>query len=504
MSRLKNTARNIYFGYISSILSLGLGFIARTVFIHVLGTTYLGINGLFTNLLTVLSFAELGIGTAINYSLYNPVAKHDMEKIKSIMMFYKVAYMLIALVITVVGVGIIPFLDNIIKGADAIYNIKTYYMIFLFNTVSSYFVTYKFSLVNAEQKNYIYTNINTIVNIIIVIIQIIVLLVFKNFIVYLLSAAIIGLVQKIFINNYLNKMYPYLLDKPIKKLSKEELAPIKKNVAALVWHKIGEISVHQTDNIIISAFINIGMVGLISNYNLIMVSVSGFVNIIFNSATASFGNLMAVESKERQYELFKIYRFLAFWLYGFSSVAFIILMTPFIVLWIGTKMVVTAPVILLMVINYYMLGHRICINNIKSASGVFNQDKYLSLIQAMVNLVVSIVGVKLIGLPGVYVGTIMQGLICSIVRPIIIYKHIFNVNPINYFVDSVKFGVIVVIAGVICYLFQIYVASSVTIPNLLIMMAIVILVPNVLFYTFFQRREEFVSIQRLVVSIIRG
>ncbi|HEY5588465.1 MAG TPA: polysaccharide biosynthesis protein, partial [Candidatus Paceibacterota bacterium] len=472
---------------------------------YILGTTYLGVNGLFTNVLGVLSFAELGIGTAMNYSLYKPVAENNIEQIKSLMDFYKRAYRVIALIVSLIGLALLPFLGYIIKGGETIgyNNIPILYLIFLFNTVSSYFVSYKFSLVNAEQKNYIYTNINTIISFITTIIQMVVLVVFKNFLVYLLTAAIIGLIQKIFINNYLNKMYPYLLDKNTNKLSKSELAPIKKNVKALIFNKIGELSVYQTDNIVISAFINVSIVGLISNYNLIITSVSGFITIIFTSAIASFGNLIATENMNKQYAIFKIYRFIAFWLFGFSSIAFLILMSPFITLWIGDKMLVSPFAILLIIINYYMVGHRACINNIKLASGVFNPDKYISLLQAVVNLVVSIIMVKLIGLPGVYIGTISSGILSTIIRPIILYKPIFNKSSKYYFIDSIKFIIPIIISGSVCYITQLYIMPKVTITNFIMMMVIVFIVPNLVFWLFFRNRDEYKYIENLIFKKIR-
>lgn len=503
MSRLKFIAKNIFAGYISSIITLLMGFISRTIFIYVLGITYLGVNGLFINVLGVLSFAELGIGTAMNYSLYKPVAEKDTEKIKSLMKFYKTAYRVIALIITIIGLSIVPFLKYIVKDPGNIGDISIYYLIFLFNTVSSYFVIYKFSLVNAEQKNYIFSYINTITSVVIITIQIISLVIFKSFLVYLLVAAIIGLIQKIFVSIYLNRKYPYLHDKNTKKLTKEDLKPIKKNVIALVWHKIGEISVHQTDNIIISVFINITTVGIISNYNLLMVSVSRFITVIFDSAIASLGNLIATEGVARQYYIFKVYRFVAFWLYGFSSIAFYILLSPFITLWIGKEMLISEFVLLLIIINYYMIGHRICINNIKSAGGVFDQDKYVALLQGVVNLIVSVVMVKLIGLPGVYIGTIVQGTLATIIKPIIVYKNIFHIKANDYFVDGFKYAGTVTFAAVICRIIKNAIMYNLTIFNFILMMVVVTLVPNILFFLFFRKTEEFLYMKNIILSRLK-
>ena len=169
MSRINNATRNIKYGYVGMIVQLVLGFISRTVFIYTLGVTFLGVNGLYTNVLGVLSLAELGFGTAMNYSLYKPIAAiGDLEKIKSLMNLYKRAYRVIALVVSVMGLLLVPFLKYIIKdpGNISIDELTIFYLIFLFNTVSTYFVAYKYSLVNAEQKNYIQTNIQAITTLI--------------------------------------------------------------------------------------------------------------------------------------------------------------------------------------------------------------------------------------------------------------------------------------------------------------------------------------------------
>lgn len=504
LSRLKFTAKNVFFGYVSRIITLILGFISQTVFIQILNINYLGVNGLFSNVLGVLALAELGIGTAMNYSLYKPVAENDLEKIKSLMLFYKQAYRAIAVVVALIGFALLPFLPYFVKDPGNVGNISVYFLIFLFNTVTSYLVSYKFSLVNAEQKGYIYSNINAITFFVTSVAQVIVLIIFKNFLFYLLTQAAIALLQKVFVYFYLNKKYPYLCDKNTKKLTKEELAPIKRNVSALVWHKIGEISVYQTDNIIISTFINVATVGLISNYNLIITSVSGFISIIFNSATASLGNLVASEETYKQYEIFKIYRFVAFWLYGFSSIAFFVLLSPFIELWLGNKMLISDLTILLIIINYYMVGHRSCINNIKCAGGIFNQDKFVALLQTAVNLIVSIIMVKIIGLPGVYMGTLLQGLLSTIIKPIIVYHDLFKTKARYYFIDSLKYAIIMIISGVICWGIKNLIMVHVTIIGFIIMMAVVTLIPNLLFFLFFRNTEEFLCLWKIVVSFVKG
>jgi len=501
MSRIKQTLKNVAFGIVGNLVTLALSFFLRTVFIYMLGTTYLGVNSLFTSVLSILSFSELGICVAMNYSLYKPVADNDRHKIKLLMSFYKKAYRVVALIITLMGLGIYPFLGVLTRTDLGDHNISIYYFIFLFNTVSTYFVSYKFSLVNVEQKSYIYTNINTIASAMITVAQIIVLCVYKNFLAYLLTNSLLGLLQKIYINHYLNRLYPYLKEESNEKLPKEDLGLIKKNVGALVWHKIGEMSVYQTDNIIISAFVNITTVGIISNYNLIMSSVTRMINIVLDAAIPSFGNLMTAASVEKKYELFKVYRFIAFWLYGFSALAFYFLLTPFVTLWIGIDNTISEVVVFLIVLNYYMVGHRVCINNIKIAGGIFSEDKYVSLMQAVVNLVVSILFVKLIGLPGVYIGTITQGTLSTIIRPIIVYKKAFNISSIEYFKDSIRYVVPLIISAAILFYVKKQILTVLNFGNFFILVSFVAVIPNTIILIFNYKRKEF---KYLVKIILKG
>lgn len=497
------TAKNAFWSYFSNFVSMGIQFISRTIFIYYLGKDYLGINGLFSSILGVLSFAELGIGTAINFSLYKPVAEGDQEKIKSYMYCYKWAYRAIAAVITVLGLCLLPFLDRLVKDPGNVGNIKIYYLVFLFNTVTSYFVSYKFSLVNAEQKNYIYTNVNLLISLTTTVVQIITLLIWKNYLAYLLVAAAFGLAQKIFINGYLNRMHPYLKDKDAKRLEKQEEQVLITKVKALVMHKLGDISIHQTDNIIVSAYLSIGTVGLLSNYNMIIGMISGYIGILFHSVTGSLGNLVALESKEKQYQVFKTYRFIGFWFYGFTAIALMTLLTPFITLWIGPEMVISDLVIGLILIDYYMIGHRVCLNNFKTVAGIFEKDKYVPIIQAVVNLAASIALVKMIGLPGVFIGTILQGAISSVVKPVMIFQDLFNVSSKYYFLDALKYVLAVVLAFLLCWGCRIWLLADITIVRFILMMAVVTIIPNGLFLLFFHRCDEFHAVVAMAKRILK-
>ena len=293
MGRTEATLKNFIWSIVSTVVSLLLNFVARTILVKTLGNQYVGVNGLFSNILGFLSLAELGIGTAIGFNLYKPLAENDTKKIQAYINFYRKAYRIIAAVVCLVGLALIPFLPVIVKGGEGIEHLTVIYLIFIFNSVSSYLITYKSTIVSADQKNYKITNINTVVNFITIFFQILVLLFLKNFIIYLLVYAVICLIRNIYVNNYYTiKHYPYLKEKNDERLTKEEKKTIFTKIRALMYHKIGEVVIYQTDSIIISSMINVTTFGFVSNYLMVINVIRNLIHLFFSSIPASNGNLI--------------------------------------------------------------------------------------------------------------------------------------------------------------------------------------------------------------------
>lgn len=501
MGRVRQAEKNIFFGYISNFIIMIMGLLQRTIFIMVLDGALLGVNTLYTDILSVLSLAELGIGSALNYSLYKPVADDDREKVKSYMQLYKRAYLAIAGVITVVGILLIPFLPYLVKDSQRIAGeeLVLYYLIFLFNTVSTYFVAYKYSLANAQQRGYIQTNIATITKIVTVLAQIVILLVTKNFLLFLLTQSAVELLQKIFVSIYFNRLYPYLRERDIKKLDKKETDIVVTKTKALMFYKIGDVARLSTDSIIITYFMNVTWVGIVGNYTLIITYAANYVSVIFNSLISGFGNLVATESKEKQHAMFKVYRFAACWLYGFAAVGFWLLLTPLVTgIWLDESWGLGQIVLTLILIDFYFKGGRTVLINFKIAAGVFEQDKYLPMIQGAVNLILSIVGIKCIGLAGVYVGTVVSGLLANLIRPGIIYRDCFERNVWDYFKDSLKYLGVVVGVALLMLPVKTYVMGQVNLMTFIVMAVIITLAYNGIFFLFFKKTQEFEYLWNLI------
>ena len=330
------------------------------------------------------------------------------------------------------------------------------------------------------------------------IVQIICLILFKNYILYLLLQVGFQLAQKIYMSLYINNKYAYLKDKKIDQLDEEEKKNIFKNVRALMFHKIGEISVNQTDNIIISAFINVMTVGMVSNYVLIASTVNTFVNVIFNGMAGSLGNLFATEGKEKQFRIFKVMDFVGFWIFSFSSVAMLALVQPFISLMWGEQYTLSMVVVSLFVLNNYMVGLRISVNNIKVAGGIFDQDKYLAIIQSIVNLFISVVLAQKVGLSGVYIGTIVSGLIPSLIRPYIVYKHLLERKAIQYYMSFLGRMILTATLAMICCVVSNRIMVVMTWKAFFLDVIVIGTLPNIIYCVLYWRTEEFKYLFKLV------
>ncbi len=494
MSRIEKAKKNIFFSYLGTIVSMLLRFIIRTVFIYFISIEYLGVNGLYTNILATLSFADLGIGAAMNYSLYKPVAENDKEKIKSLLHLYKVSYRWIAMTILLVGLGLVPFLKYLIKdpGVLSQSELVLYYIIFLLNTVTSYLISYKYSIANAEQKNYIETNIKTITKIIIAVVQIIVLFFTRNYLTFILVDFVMNLAQKIFVSFYMDKIYPILKEKNISKLAKEEKASIVRNVKGLIVHKIGTIVAYNTDYIIISAFINVSTVGIVSNYDLIITAIITLLSVGFNSLISTFGNIIATENEDVRYESFMTYRFTGLMLYGFATISLCILLNPFVNLWAGSKMVISEYLVVLLVFNFYIRGARSIVENYKTSAGIFYEDRYVPIIESTVDMAISLFLVQRIGIAGVYIGTIFGRAIPFLIKPFIVYRMSFNKHGALYFVGFISNTIKLLIPLGLLLIIKYFVFNQPTLTHF-IALCVSIVVVYLLFVVIFYKDNKYLK-----------
>ena len=450
--RLKNSFKNLKAGILGQIITVFLKFLLRTFFIYSLGVEYLGINGLFGNILTILSLAELGIGNAISYSLYEPLAQKNEEKINQIMVFFKKAYIKIGIMISVVGLGMLPFLDFFVKELPNIPYIKLIFLLFIFNSSCSYFFSYKAILIIADQHNYKVLYNHYMCTSICILIQGISLVVLKNYIIYLVIQIIFTILENIIVSLITEKNYPFLRLISSNKLDKKTFKQIKNNVSALFFHKIGSVIVFSTDNILLSKFFGVALVGVYSNYTLITNSLEGIIKQIFAAVSASIGNLGVMEGKDKQIDTFNVMFLINFWIYTFSVAAVITLINPFIVLWVGQALVLDFSCIIVIIVNFYINGMRNSVQTFKEALGLYKQNQWMPLLESLINLSMSIFLAKRIGPIGVLIGTTVSSVTtCMWIEPWVLFNYGFGKSSIPYMIKYFKFMGFAIFSTVLTY-----------------------------------------------------
>lgn len=502
-SRTENSITNAKTGLIVQLVNRLMAFIVRTVFIKCLNTEYLGVHGLFTNILTILSFAELGIGTAIIFNMYKPVAEENKEKIKSLMQLYKTCYNIIGMIVFVLGLLVIPFMKYIVTDIPNIKeNIYFIYILFLFNTSVSYFFTYKKSIITAHQKQSIINNIDTVFYIIRSILEIVFLIITKDFVIYLLIQIIGTILENIIIARKANKMYPYLKDKNIQKLDKTEKKNIFDNVKSLVVYQFGSVIMNGTDNILVSTLINVNTVGLCSNYTLIINAIKSIIQTMFNGVTASIGNLNAIGSAEQKEKVFYQLTFINFVVYSFCATAFILLLNPFIEIWLGENYLLGLSVAIALSVSFFIDGMRQPGFTYRTTMGLFNKSKATPYIGAITNIILSILLCKLFGVVGIFIATSIAQLVSySWIDPYLIHKHEFKTPVSNYFKKYIVYCIIFFIE-VALSLFLSRLIDVSLIVNFIYICLIAILVPNIINLIVFRKAEEFSSLKDKLINPI--
>lgn len=422
--RTKSSLINMAVNVFGQFFNLILAFAGRSMLVRYLSVDYLGVNGLLSNIFNVLSVTELGIGTAMLYGMYKPVADQDEQKITRLLNMYRRLYRLVAAGVAAAGIVLLPFLGYFIKGGTQIAHIRLYYVLYLLQTVSSYLLTYRASIIFAHQKQYISNFVTYIFTVVRYLLQIILLAATKNYSLYLLVQIICNVLSNWVIARQAGKMYPYI-DKDKHSLpTKEEKRKLYKNIGAMSMHKIGAVCVYNTDSLLMSAFVGLRSVGIYSNYRLILSSVSLFFQQIFASFTASVGNLGASEKSGKIYEVYRILYMASFLCYGYGVAMMALLFRPFITLTFGKEYVFGPFVVCLILMDFYFGGMRQVIMCFRDTMGVFWYDRYKPVLEAAINLILSIILVQKYEIAGILMGTVLSFLFTSFwVEPYVFFKY---------------------------------------------------------------------------------
>lgn len=500
--RVENSLKNVTTALVCQLLALTISFISRSIFVFVLGKEYLGINGLFTNILSVLSLAEIGFGTAIIYSLYKPIAENDESKIIALMSFYKKAYKGIGIFIFIAGIILIPFLPIFINDINNINNINLIYFLFLINSVISYFFAYKKSIIIANQKNYLVTFYKYIFYIFLNILQICILFLSKSFILYLIIQIIFTFAENYTVSLRADKMYPYLRRNIDVKLNEIERQEIFKNIKALIYHKIGGTIVNGTDNLVISYFVGVISVGLYSNYFMIINALNIIINQIFSSLTATIGNLNVKESKEKSFEVYQIIYFINFMIVTISSACILFLINPFIELWLGNEYLLSTNIIFILVLNFYISNMRKCTLIYKESMGLFWQDRYKPLVEGILNLIISMILARKLGIVGVFLGTMISSLLtCFWIEPFVLFKYGFNRSISEYYKSYLKYSIFTFFTTTFIYILHLNICIQVTWINLFITASVICLGIFITILILFRNKKEVMYLVNIIINL---
>ena len=499
-SRTKNSIRNIVYGVFSKIVTIILPFVARTIIIQILGTQYLGLNSLFTSILQVLNLAELGFGNALVYSMYKPIAEKRNEKVCQLLNYYKKCYRIIGIIVLIFGLLIMPFLDKLISGEHP-ENINIYYIyiIYLINTVLSYFLfAYKSSLLTANQRNDITSKISLMLVILQNVLQILLLIVFENYYYYIVVIPFITILNNLIISKIVDKKYPQYKAKG--KLEENENKEIQKNVKGMIFQKIGSVVLSNVDNIVISAFLGLTILGIYNNYYYIITSLFGILSVVMNSLKASIGNSVVLETKEKNYKDFIKFIFLYVWIISWMSICLLVLMQDFIQLWLGQEYLLEYYIVILFGIYFFV--HKWCdmLYVYQEAKGLWWENRFVPISAAIVNLIINLILVKIIGLAGILISTIVSVLfIYDFGYAKILFINYFNIKGEfkKYILKQIKYLITTIIVGIVTYGICLILNKS-TLLYFILKICIATIVPNVLFFIIYKNTNEF---KELVIFI---
>ncbi len=485
-SRTSYVIKNTGAGIAVKVISILMAFVLKTVFIKVLGIQYTGVSSLFADVLTILSFAELGIGSAITYALYKPVAEDDSIQIAKLMNFYKVAYRFVALSVLIVGIIFIPFLDLLVKDVpDIREDIRLIYVLYLVNTSFSYLLIYKSSILVAKQKKYVVSLYEGLFSVIRMIIGVFIIVFTRNFIMYLVVDILLAVSQNYVIAR--TSAGEYEENKSLH-LSKDERRIIFADIGALAMYQISGVVLAGTDSIVISAMLGTSLVGYLSYYKLISNGITGLCQQFFNGANASVGNLAVEGDGEKQYELFKGLNFGIFWISAFCASAMFLLFNPFIELWLGEKYVMSQYVAMFIALDFYVTNMVRVVALFRTANGLFVYGKYRPIVMSIMNVILSVVFGYLWGVEGVLAATVISRVATqSWYDSYLVYRKVFKKNYFEYLVKYILF----MATMRLCVALEWWICNLVIKEGFVIKLLVAIAVPNIVILILWGQSQSF-------------
>lgn len=503
-SRTKKTMINTLSGIINRFGKAILDFLLRSVFIYTLGIQYTGVSSVFTDILTMLSLSELGISTAIATALYKPLHDKDNEKMQRLMNFYKSAYRYIAFFIIIIGIILVPFLDKIITNVpDIKENIKIIFVLYIIKTAFSYLLVYKTTILRADQKQYIIANKELICFFIRYIIEILILILTKDFMTYLIVEIVATIIQNYIITQNAVKQYPDVFIKNNNKLNKTEKNKLFKDIKGLSMYQISGTIGNSIDNILISGFIGTDLVGIISSYTLIRKQIELILKQFFNAVIPSIGNLAAEEDTNKQFIIFNRLFYISFIMVNFCSVSMFVIFNPFITVWLGKNYILGEEIVFVIAFDSFLYILLQAVAAFRNANGLFVKGQYRPLITAIINVVLSVVLIKRLGVFGTILATIIARLITQWYDPYLLFKNIFKKRFLNFYIKYLVYIMVFLISCVITrYIANVYISENMII-DVLYKGVCCLIIPNIIVVICTIRTKEFLFVVNTVKEKIK-
>ncbi len=503
IERTKNATKNIVFGILLKLYQIIIPFLMRTVMIYFLGVGYLGLNSLFTSVLQVLSLAELGIGSAIVFSIYKPIAEDDTTTICALMRLYKIYYRIIGIIIFTLGLILCPFIPYLIKS-DLPYGINVYilYIINLLGTVFSYWLfAYKNSLLQAFQRTDVISKIAICVNTVMYLLQFAVLFLFKNYYYYIILTLFGQIAINITTAIVVNRLYPQF--KPTGNLNKREVKKINRRIKDVFTSKLGGTIMGAGDTIIISSFLGLRELAIYQNYYYIVSAIYGISIIVFNAVVAGIGNSFETETLEKNYNDFNKFTFIICWLSNVSVACFLVLYQPFVNLWVGKEYMLNDNYVVLFCIYFYVLVLSMIWATIKDAVGLWHYDRFRPLASSLTNVVLNIILVKFIGLYGVIISTIISYTFVAMPWALInIFKYVYK-RDMREYLKKLAYYIIICILICIVVEFLSYFVKVNGIMELLIKATIAIVLSNFIQIIVYKNSIEYKESKQLIKKMLK-
>ena len=491
INRKKNAVHGTIFGIILKLIQIAFPFVIRTVFIHTLGAKYLGLNSLFTAILQVLNLAELGVGSALVFSMYRPIVDDDSEKICQLMSLYRLYYRVIGGIVLVVGLVLIPFLPNLIKGdVPPDINLYVLYMLHLAATVLSYWLFgYRNSLFAAHQRNDVVFIISIVTYLCMYLLQIGALIVFENYYIYLCLAVFTQIVINLITAVFSKKYFPGY--KPYGKLPKEERAEINRKVRDLFTAKMGAVINNSADSVVISSFLGLELLAIYQNYYYIISAIMGIFKIFFAACTAGIGNSLIVKTKEQNKKLLYNINHISFFAINYCCACFLCLCQPFIQVWVGSEYQLDFTFVILFALYLFAEEAPRTLIVFKDAGGIWRHDRFRPLIAAAVNVVLNLVLTQFIGLYGIVISTIVSLLFVGYPWLILkINKRLFEIDVKKYVFRILTYVAVVAVSSGVSYLLCNLFSFTSHIVTLIVRLVIASVISCSVFLLVYSRTDE--------------